>query len=436
MKVLGGKASSLLTSFTQGLDVDVLMYAEEIEVQKKWVIELCESEYLSYDESEKLLSGLEDIKQEIEKEQFAWSIEDEDIHMNIERALTEKLGDLGKKVHLGRSRNDLVATTQRLFVKNCIVKVKSKLSQSEKALLKLAENNLDLIIPGMTHLQSGQPVRYSHTVLAHLQAFKRDQKRLSHALDECLESLPLGAAAFSGTHLNLNLDRLATNLGFESSLKNSYDAVGNRDFILETLASFSTLAAHLSRLCNEIIYYSSSSVGLLKLPKNWTTGSSIMPNKRNPDTIEITRAKMARIMASSAEATQLVSQVIPSYGSDLHELKRTFVKSFNEITQSLELLTPFILELEVSKEAAGKMLEKGHILATEFANHKASQNNGEFRDAYLQTKELVDKAEAKGVQVHELEQWPEHLTFHSSVESRQSGGGTALAALKAQIKNL
>lgn len=433
MRVLGGSDSSLLTAFTQGLDVDVLMYKEEIEVQKKWAIELCESSYLTPTESEKFLGALSEIYHEIETDKFKWSIADEDIHMNIERALTEKLGDLGKKVHLGRSRNDLVATTQRLFVHNKLEEVDNFLNKVIDELVVKAEKYLDVIIPGMTHLQSGQPVRYSHTVLAHAHAFKRDSKKIKYAKGQCLENLPLGAAAFSGTHLNLNLERIAKNLNFKNALYNSYDAVGDRDFILDGLDALSSLAVHLNRLCHEIIYYSSSSVGFIKLPKNWTTGSSIMPNKRNPDTIEITRAKMARVISSSNEAKQLVSQVIPSYGSDLHELKRTFIKSYNEVNQSLEVLIPFINEMEINEQAAEVMLNKGHILATEFANLKTSEKDGEFRDAYLKTKEMVDQANALNIQVHELDNWPSELSFKSSVDSRTNSGGTSLESCKIQI---
>ena len=435
-KVLGEDYSEMLVQFTHGLDVDQLMYEEELLIQQAWVKRLYLDKYITENEQVLFSKALDRIKTDIENKSFCWKMMDEDIHMNIERTLTEQLGDLGKKIHLGRSRNDLVATTQRLFVHNKILTIRNLIPKLLKVICEIANKNIDVIIPGMTHQQSGQPVRYSHTLLAHGHAFKRDSKRLQSAMLSCLENLPLGAAAFSGTHLNLNLESLAKDLGFKAALANSYDAVGDRDFILEALSAFSNCAVHMSRLCQEIIYNSSTNVGLIILPSNWTTGSSIMPNKRNPDTIEITRAKMSRVITASSEAHSIVSAVVPSYGSDLHELKRTFIRSYQELKSSMEIMIPFIKEIKIDENIAKSQLQKGHILATDFANKVTEENNGKFRESYLQTKALVEKADGELRQIHGLKLWPKELSFESSVESRSSMGGTSKVSCSIQIKEL
>lgn len=435
-KILGEENNPILAQFTHGLDVDKLMYKEEILVQKHWCIQLSLNQYLSNDEVSKITNCLDEIEREIEEDLFLWQILDEDIHMNIERALTEKLGGLGKKIHLGRSRNDLVATTQRLFISNKSNEILSLISDLISVICKKSSENIDIIIPGLTHQQSGQPVRFAHIFLAHAHALKRDMKNIEVDIENSLSYLPLGAAAFSGTHLTLDLKSLADRLGFSKVLSNSYDAVGDRDFILGTLNSYSILAVHISRMCQEIIYNSSTNVGLIILPKNWTTGSSIMPNKRNPDTIEITRAKMARVISAGHEALSIVAAVVPSYGSDLHELKRTFLRSHLELKSSLEVMIPFIDEMQINQSAASSQLEKGHILATDFANRETLLNHGNFRESYLSTKKLVELADEKKCQIHELNSWPANITFESSVELRTLAGGTSRLSVLSQIESL
>lgn len=424
-KVIGESKNTILTSFTHGIDIDRLMYKEEIFIQKEWVNSLVKAGYLSAREREVLFSELENIYSEMSLDSFNWSYDDEDIHMNIERALTEKLGEVGKKIHLGRSRNDLVATTQRLFVNSLIANITVLVKTMIEAICNKADQNIDIIIAGMTHQQTGQPVRYSHTLLAHANSLSRDITRLKAAQESCVEYMPLGAAAFSGTHLNIDLEELSKKLGFKSCLTNSYDAVGDRDFILDALTSFSILAVHLIRYSSEIIYQSSGPVGIMKLPKKWSTGSSIMPNKRNPDVLEITRAKMHRVISSSNEGLSIVSSVVPSYGSDLHELKRTFFKSYESILKSLEILIPFTNELELDNEKCLDSLEKGHILATDLANKLSDQSKGDFRSSYLKIKEMVRDADQERIQIHQHDSWPKKIDFNYSVECRENNGGTA-----------
>ncbi len=391
----------LLYPFTQGIDVDRFLYDSEIRVQKAWAEALHDIDIFSKEELSKVLACLDEIHQLMENDQFPWSVADEDIHMNIESYMTDKIGDLGKKIHMGRSRNDLIAATLRLHCEKLNESIYQELERVEKAISEKASMWKSITIPGMTHLQAGMPVAFSKVFLAHAEAFKRDQLRIINAKHASLSYCPLGAAAFAGTHLPIDLKKLASKLGFQKELENSYDAVGDRDFILETLNAFAQTAVHLSRFCEETIYFSSTQVNLLELPKSLSTGSSIMPNKRNPDVLELIRAKMARVIAASNEGMHLVRVVVPSYGTDLHELKRTILTSFNSLRDSLNILSPFINGLNANTNVANAMLSQGHIFATDITNLLAGEGMS-FREAYKKTADWVEKAKKENKQVHEV----------------------------------
>jgi argininosuccinate lyase len=366
--------------------------------------------------------------------------------MNLERFITDEAGDLGKKLHTGRSRNDLIATTLRLFASYTTSTIAGAVAKLADALCDLAEHNAGVMVPGTTHLQHGQPISFGHIAAAHGWAFARDLKRLDNAQKACLEYMPLGSAALAGTTVQVNLDECAKELGFASPPMNSYDAVGDRDFMIEALDAFASVAVHLGRLSEDIIYWSSTAVGLIELPRELSTGSSIMPNKRNPDVAEIVRAKSARIISLASEAKNILKSVPTSYGSDLHELKKTFVHSCSELSASLGILVPFAGGLGVNKERAQELLGKGHLLATEIADELTSQGMS-FRDAYRKTAALVELADTKGLQVHELGKddfrsiLPESdlaftgsLSFEKAVEKRGLPGGTSLDRVRSGIR--
>lgn len=422
-----------LFEFTNGIVVDRHLAAAEIRVQTAWVNALVAANLLSADDSKTAKNLFQKALQQIQADEFDWQIADEDIHMNLERFVTENAGDLGKRIHYGRSRNDLIATTLRLFTANVNQEIHNKISNVVKTLIQQAEQNLDLFVPGMTHLQHGQPIRLAQILLAHAQAFARDTKRLQQAQNLCLSHMPLGAAAFAGTTLDLDFQKIANELNFENVCENGYDAVGDRDFILETLNAFSLLAVHLARLCEDVLYYSSTAVGLFKLPPNWSTGSSIMPNKRNPDVPELSRAKCARIISLANEGANLVKCVNTSYGSDLHELKTTLITSYSELNACLTVWPHFLKEMTFDSERAKALLNTGHILATEMAN-AAVENGTPFRDAYKTMAELVEKADQKNKQVHEISK--DHFEFEQAVEARAFPGGTAFDQITKQIQNL
>jgi len=450
--VLGSSSKSAhshtLYEFTQGIDVDCLLYQQEIRVQREWARALTEGNYLAPGEFTRIDQALSEIEKSIATNRFEWRIEDEDIHMNIEREITCTHGNLGKKMHLGRSRNDLIATTLRLYVADRITDVMQGLKELITGLVNFGEKNLDVLIPGLTHLQHGQPIRMGHFAAAHALGFKRDFKRLKQAQELALESMPLGSAALAGSTLKLDYQKLSQTLGFTSPSQNAYDSVGDRDFIVAALDALAQVGVHLSRLCEDVIYLSATAVGLIKLHPDWSTGSSIMPNKRNPDVPELTRAKSTHLMSAAAHAHTLLKSVGTSYGSDLHELKSVMVYGFSELEKILRVYPPFIASLTVDTSRAENLLNLGHILATEIADELARVGLP-FRDAYARVAALVKLADQNGLQVHQVplseikaiapeisaEFWSS-LSPLSAVEKRQFPGGTARARVQETLNSL
>jgi argininosuccinate lyase len=440
--------SELLASFTNGVRPDKELFAQEIRVQKAWAKGLAEIGVLHGEELPKILAALELASEQIMANVFEWRETDEDIHMNLERFVNDQTGGLGKKMHAGRSRNDLIATTLKLHVADSAGEIQTLIQELINKMVTLAEQNLDVIVPGMTHLQNGQPIRWSHALLGHAWAFKRDLKKFRATQDNALAVMPLGSAALGGTTLNIDLAAIALALGFQSPPVNSYDAVGERDAIIDFLQASAHFGAHLSRLAEDIIYWSSAPVGLVKLSPNWSTGSSIMPNKRNPDVAELARGKAGLWMGEAHGVLALVKGLPTSYASDLHETKLPYLRVVNDLKLTLSVFGHFVVELGVNKLRAVELLNKGHILATELANH-LTDHGVSFREAYGIVGSLVELAESKKIQVHELKtqdmapytsnisaEYMAALNFEMSVEKRLGPGGTARAQVEAQLRKL
>ncbi len=434
---ISNPTSPELFEFTHGLDVDKLMYMQEIRVQTAWLRALKESHLLNSKEHDVLLNSIQTAMQMMSAGSFPWKLEEEDIHMNIERFVCDRVGELGKTLQLGRSRNDLVATTLRLYLSDVITEMQGLTSDLGSKIKNKAQEWMDILVPGMTHLQFGQPVRLGHLLSAHGFALSRDKLRLQDSQRECLAHCPLGAAAFAGTHLAIDLHSLAKDLGFSAPLAHSYDAVGDRDFILDTLNSFSILAVHLSRLAEEIIYWGATPVALLTLPNEFSTGSSIMPNKRNPDVPELIRAKMCQVISRANEASLIVKSVVPSYGTDFHELKRTLNYSYCQLSASFRIFSPFISKLQCNRDAANHLINKGHVLATDLANQLSQQGHA-FRDAYKTTASMIHEANNRTLQIHELanEKLDVNLSFFDSAEARNNIGGTASESAHKALEQL
>jgi argininosuccinate lyase len=452
MKVLNSSKNpgneKKLFEFTHGVDVDCFLAQQEIQVQKAWVTSLASAQFLSSQEAHQLTLALEEALGLMKAGKFEWKVEDEDIHINLERFLVEKLGETGKRIHLGRSRNDLIATTLRLYFKDKLVEIEKSVQQLALTLAKRAEDLAQVIVPGMTHLQHGQPIRFGHILAAHGWAFSRDLHKLKFAQESAMASLPLGSAALAGTTIPVNLESLASSLGFRSPSWNSYDSVGDRDFVMEAMDAIAQLGIHLSRISEDFIIWSSTAIGLVQLPPNWSTGSSIMPNKRNPDVPELIRAKSAHLIAATSNTKILLKGLPSSYQSDLHELKSIFIRSSGDLLKCLEVLNYFVSEFSVHTDRAQSLLSKGNILATEVANALALQGVP-FREAYRQTAALVEVSDQQGISIQELDleklkkivpqldsQWLSQLSYESAVEQRNFSGGTALNQVLAGIKKL
>jgi len=439
---------SSLFAFTGGIEWDKRLAPFEIKVQKAWAEALAEADCLTADEQTTACTLLDRALTRMEDGSFDWRIEDEDIHMNIERFLTDEGGEIGRKIHAGRSRNDLIATTLRLFVQAKTESVSHLVANLSSALCDIAASTAETIVPGTTHLQHGQPVSFGHIAAAHAQGLAGDIRRLTTASQQCLDQMPLGSAALAGTSLEIDLNTLADALGFCAPAHNSYAAVGDRDFMIEAMDAFASVAVHIGRLCADIIHWSSTAVGLVRLPHDYSTGSSIMPNKRNPDIAELARARCTRVISLTQEAHQILSGVPTSYGSDLHELKKTFITSLDEIEAILTACTPFVAGLSVDDLRAAQLLERGHILATEIADALTAQGTS-FREAYRITAALVEMADMQGLQVHALPEkafrtlLPEHdlsflenLSFSGALAKRHQPGGTAIACVREEIEQL
>lgn len=440
--------ASALFDFTNGIEVDARLARQEVQVQKAWAKSIHAIRVITSEELSAATRALDEALTLIEADQFEWRVQDEDIHMNLERFVTERCGALGKKLHLGRSRNDLIATTLRLFVRDSADEIANGLQGLALALCDRAEAEIDVLVPGLTHLQNGQPVRFGHVLASHGWAFQRDLQKIRAASDHAMESMPLGSAALGGTTLAVDLDGLARELGFKAPSLNSYDSVGDRDFMLQALNTFALCGVHLSRLSEDLIFWSSTAIGLIRMPEAWSTGSSIMPNKRNPDVPELVRGKAAHLLGGAADGLALVRGVATSYGSDLHELKSVYLRSFDQIKMSLAALTPFVKGMRADPKAAATLLGKGHILATEVADELARRGTP-FREAYGQTAALVECAERKGVQIQELsrqdwkslapdlsDEFVRSLDAASAVERRSNSGGTSRARVTAGIQAL
>jgi argininosuccinate lyase len=438
----------LLSSFTNGVKPDSELYKQEIAVQRAWARGLNSIGILDSNELTLIEDALLSAFNLMETGQFDWREEDEDIHMNLERFVNEKTAGLGKKMHAGRSRNDLIATTLKLHVADSASEIIHQIQGLIQVMVELAEKNLEIIMPGMTHLQNGQPVRWSHALLAHAWAFHRDITKFTAVKTNALKTMPLGSAALSGTTLDIDLISMSKTLGFAAPSMNSYDSVGERDSIVDFLQAAAHFGVHLSRLCEDVIYWSSAPVGLIELSPLWSTGSSIMPNKRNPDVAELARAKASLWMGDASGVMTLIKGLPTCYASDLHESKLPYLSVVKDVKLSLSVFTPFLAELKLNQAVASKLLNQGHILATEFANHLVDQGLP-FREAYAAVAAMVELAESKQQQIHQLSYqelqllapqldaaFLQQLSFGPTVEKRSFAGGTALSEIRKQIKAL
>ena len=397
---------------------------------------LNEVEVLTDFELKEILNGLDIIKNEITSDKFNWSTDLEDVHMNIESRLTEICGEPGKKLHTGRSRNDQVATDIRLYLRDHVVLINQELTKLLNALLDLAEKENSTIMPGFTHLQAAQPITFGHHLLAYFEMFKRDLERLQESYKR-INTMPLGSAALAGTSYPINRQRTAELLGFERISQNSLDAVSDRDFAIEFTAHASLIMMHLSRVSEELILWSSAQFEFVSLPDSFCTGSSIMPQKKNPDVPELVRGKTGRVTGNLISILTLMKGQPLAYNKDNQEDKEPLFDSVETIYSCLRIFADMVPKIKANKENMLNSAIKGYTTATDLADYLVNKGLP-FRDAH----DVVGKAVAFGIKsnkdlseftLEELQEFNpgiepdvfDAISLEGSINSRNHLGGTS-----------
>ncbi|MFT3729431.1 MAG: argininosuccinate lyase [Terricaulis sp.] len=447
----GGRFASApadaMQAINASINVDKRLWREDIEGSKAHADMLAAQSIITHEDNAAIQAGLDQIAAEIVEGRFPFSTELEDIHLNIEARLTERIGEAGKRLHTGRSRNDQVATDFKLWTIRGAREAGDGLRALQKSLVLRADAHADWIMPGFTHLQTAQPVTLGHHLLAYVSMFERDRVRIIGGALEAQWECPLGAAALAGTSFPINRESTAEALGFHGAASNSMDAVGSRDFALAALASLAIAATHLSRLAEEIVLWTSPQFGFAKLSDAWSTGSSIMPQKRNPDAAELIRAKAARVGADFAALNAIVQKLPLTYAKDLQEDKTLTFSAFDAFALSITAMIGMVDTLTFNRGAMREAAARGYSTATDLADWLVRALKTPFREAHEITGKIVRRAELQGVAELALlplsefqavddritEEARALLTVEKSVESRNSYGGTAPERVREQI---
>ena len=386
--------------FTESVSFDRRLYAHDIRLSTAHAQMLAKVGLLSGDECRQIEQALNEIRQEIEQGRFEFRIELEDVHMHIERALIERLGDVGRKLHTARSRNDQVATDLRMWVRDSIDQIDRLLVDLQRAFVGRCEADLDCVLPAYTHLRRAQPVLAPHYWLAYCEKLERDRGRLADCRRRT-NVLSLGAAALAGTSLPIDRNDVAERLGFDEVAANSLDVSSDRDFVLEFAFALSLISAHLSSWAEEWILWSTTEFDFLRLPQSFCTGSSIMPQKINPDVLELIRGKTARVMGNLARLQVLVKGLPLAYNRDLQEDKEAIFDSFDTVRSCLELAAPLVVATELNRESIAARLDLGHLDATTLMEHMIRRGMPQ-RKAHDLVGNLVRKALTRSLRLSEL----------------------------------
>lgn len=385
--------------FTKSVQFDCRLYAQDIRGSIAHAKMLCKIGILTQKERDTIVDGLKKIQKEIESGDFVWSDVREDVHMNIESALTAKT-PVGAKLHTGRSRNDQVATDIRLWIKDQIAADLAAIKDFQKSLLELAEKNADVILPGYTHLQRAQPVYLAHHLLAYVEMLERDAGRLQDALKRA-DVCPLGSGAIAGSTLELDREFVAKELGFSGVTQNSMDAVSDRDFLIEYNSAAALIAVHLSRLGEDLVLWSSAEFGFIRIGDAFTTGSSLMPQKKNPDVAELIRGKSARVIGNLVSLLTLIKGLPMTYNRDLQEDKERIFDTADTIHSSLHVMAAMLRDTKVNKEKCEAAAADPLLLATDIADALVRSGIA-FRVAHETVGKAVALAEKKGVLISKL----------------------------------
>jgi argininosuccinate lyase len=398
--VFGEGPNRLVEQFTESVSFDHRLYAQDVAGSIAHSQMLAANGIISKDEQQQIEQGLLEIKAEIEAGNFELRTDLEDIHMHIEKALIDRLGDVGRKLHSGRSRNDQVATDFRLWVRDAIDDIDEKLANLQRAFVSRCDRDSDVILPGYTHLQRAQPVLAPHYWLAYCEKFERDRQRLQDCRRRVNIST-LGTAALAGTTLPIDREDVARRLGFEGVSANSIDSSSDRDFVLETAFALTLVAEHLSTLAEEWVLWSTVEFNFIKLPEDFCTGSSIMPQKINPDVMELIRGKTARVVGNLQALLVLVKGLPLAYNRDLQEDKPQLFDSVDTVAACLEIAAPLVEGAELNRDSIAARLDRGYLDATTFMEYLIRRNIPQ-RTAHHLVGELVRKAIDKGVSLGKL----------------------------------
>ena len=446
----GGRFASspdaIMEAINASIDVDRHLYRQDIAASKAHAAMLVQQGIITADDGAKIAQGLDTILAEIEAGKFKFERALEDIHMNVESRLAALIGPAAGRLHTARSRNDQVATDFKLWVRDTIDTIDQSLADFQKALAEKAEEHAGTVMPGLTHLQTAQPVTFGHHLLAYVEMVARDRGRFADARKR-LNELPLGSAALAGTSFPLDRDMTSKALGFDRPTANSLDAVSDRDFVLETLAASTICAVHLSRLAEEIVIWTSPLTGLMSLSDKFTTGSSIMPQKRNPDAAELVRAKVGRI-AGALNALIIVMKGLPlAYQKDMQEDKEGAMEAFAALSLCIAAMTGMVRDIVPDVPRMKKAAGEGYATATDLADWLVRTLKIPFRDAHHVTGRIVADAAKSGTPLHRLplaamqaiepritDEVFAVLSADRSVKSRTSFGGTAPKNVRAQAK--
>ncbi len=432
-------------SFTSSVHFDVRLYKQDLVQSIAYARALVQVKILNVAECKKIIKALEAILKKMEAGKIKLKPELEDVHMNIETMLIEKVGDVGKKLHSGRSRNDQVVTDLRMYVKYEVTEVVFLINKFQSVLLDLAEANIDVILPGYTHLQRAQPILLSHYLMAYYEMMERDKERFRQ-VEEQADVMTLGSGALAGTNFKLDRDKLAKELGFARVSKNSMDAVSDRDFAIDFVEACAVLMMHLSRLSEEIVIWSSFEFDYLELSDKYATGSSIMPQKKNPDIAELTRGKTGRVYGHLMGMLTMMKGLPLAYNRDMQEDKEPLFDSIDTVKAVLEIFPEMLATIKVNAQQMDRASKKGYLTATDLAYYLVDRGVP-FRDAHGVVGKLVSYCEESNMQLEylslkQLKQFSNKfgydatriLSAKSSVASKDVVGGTAPKRVKEAIK--
>lgn len=450
MKLWGGRFSkqtdSLVDDFNSSIRLDQRMYREDIKGSIAHARMLGKCEIISIEDSDLIIRTLEQILEDIESGKVNFEVDAEDIHMNIEKILISRIGDVGKRLHTGRSRNDQVALDIRMYLRDEVLEIQKTLSELQSVLINLAEDNINTVMPGYTHLQRAQPITFAHHVMAYFQMFRRDMDRL----DDCLKRInhmPLGSGALAGTTYPLDRLMVAKELGFEKITENSLDAVSDRDFAIELASCLSLIMMHLSRFSEELILWSSLEFGFIEMDDAYSTGSSIMPQKKNPDVAELVRGKTGRVYGSLMTLLTVMKSLPLAYNKDMQEDKEAIFDAVDTVKMCLPVFAKMLATVRINSEKMYQAAQNGFLNATDAADYLV-KNGLPFREAHEVIGKMViycinNSKSIDELSIEELKSFSAvfsddvfaEVSLERCVEGRSLPGGPAQTSLLEQIKN-